>query len=186
MKYFMGDLYRKINEGGEPRTTAERELRALLGENGLRLFNRHFPPEQVLTEDEKAREWEKWLAENELQADVELAITATSTKFKEQLLYLGKAVNYLEFCRKSKSIPDNAKFSHVFIYIGDEAQKLASQQEVNTNPNNFGVLATLKALIDLKREEFPEDSDLLAVIEELSDRLDNLKKTTPEQEDKKE
>lgn len=179
----MGDFYRKINEGDEPRTTAEKELRKLLGIEGLEFFNKHFPPDQVLNEVEKAEEWDRWLAENELQAEADLAIAEISAKSKEQLQYLGTAINYLEFCRKSGGIPDKAKFSHVFVYIGDEAYKLAKQQPVIANPNNYGVLATLKALIDLKREEFSEDSNLLAVIKELNDKLDNLKKAIPKQED---
>ena len=180
----MSDFYRKINEGEIPRTTAEIEFAKHLGEDGLRLFNQHFPPEKVLTEMEKAAEWEEWLAENGLQAEAELAMAETSAKAKEQIKYLGGAINYLEEFRKARKIPDRAKFFHIFIYLGDEAQKLLGTQTVILNPNSFGVLAALKAFVDLKREEFPEDTDLIDIIKELNDRLDNLQKTTNTKGDK--
>lgn len=180
----MGEFDRKMNEDGEPKTTAERELQKLLGEEGVREFNHFFPQKQVQSEHDKAKEWDEWEKENALQAEVELSLLETLKKAKEQLLYLGRAVNYLQYCRKAGQIPDEAKFSDVFVHIGGEAQKLASQHTVINDPNNYGVLATLKALIDLKREEFPENTDLLGLIKQLSDRFDNLKKATAQMDGK--
>ena len=53
----MGDFYRKINEDGEPRSTAEEELKKLLGHEGHEFFNKFFPPERIMPEIKAAKEF---------------------------------------------------------------------------------------------------------------------------------
>jgi hypothetical protein len=152
----MSKFYRKIREDEEPKTTAEIEFAKFSGQEGDSVFNQYFPPEQVLPEVEKAKEWEAWEVGTASTAEVEKVVEETLAKSKEQLKYLGGAISYLEYCRKAQIIPDNAKFLGVFSYIGGEAQKILSEKFVLDNPNNLGVLATLKALVGLKENNFSD------------------------------
>src|SRR4051812_20712611 len=100
----MTDFYRKIDENSEPLSTAEIELRRLLGEQGKEFFDKYFPPEQVEREVESAIQWEEWLRENEPQQFAELAIAEFSQKAKEQIIYLAVAINFFEYCLKAELI----------------------------------------------------------------------------------
>jgi hypothetical protein len=168
--------FKRIKEDGEPKSTAEKEYQKLLSREGRDAFNQHFPVQQVEPEIKKAEEWEAWLAEHQEQAVAEMAIAEGAQAAESEIALLNSAINFLEFCRKKREIPDKAKLSEIFIHIASLAQKLVSQASVVANSENLGIRAALKALIDLKKEDYPESNNLLDVIKDLDEKLQSWQK----------
>jgi len=176
----MDDFERGAGNPDQPKYTAEEELKAMLGPEGHANFNKHFPPDQVLSEVKKAEEREAWLKEKELAAETKQLVSEIGERLKTQVEYLNKAINYFEVCHKSGGIPANAQFIGIFSHIEAKALKLLGRQKGIESPYRFGTLSALMALIDLKRDNFPDNSTLPDIIEALNDKYENLKQTVAE------
>lgn len=159
------------------------ELQQLEGQEGDKLFSQQFPASRVDEEIAKAQEWEEWLELHEFGGEVLDLANNIEPRLKKEITFLPAAIKYLEDCPKNRGIPITAKFSDLVSSLGADTRKMTENFAYQAGAANFALTNAFKALITLEAEKYPGNATLGDVIEELKNRLENIKelikKTAP-------
>ncbi len=134
-------------------------------------FAKAFPSEQMPKNIKDAFANEGLVDDSELES----VFSQTSNEIGPRRDFLLRALNVLDYAWKEGKIQENATFESLYKIIGSEAVKLnETKRQINSNEDR-NLVATFKALVELKSEKFNNQATLPEIIAALGQKFDALK-----------